>query len=267
MIHAQYDLEGEVALVTGSTSHIGKTIACALAHCGATVVVNGRNQEAGIAVVEEISSAGGTACFEAADLLRAESVQSMVGRIMARCGRIDILIASGAGASKDSPPFRLFEEMQLEDYERYIRAHWLSRVYAIHAVYPHMKGHGGGKIVAIGTDAGRVATVGESFIGGATAGMMQMCRVLAREFGRYKVRINNVAMSYISDAEPRWGQGSEALETGKERGGGMLEQLRKRMLFDVNQQDIAEVVTFLVSVAADAITGQTISVNGGLSTL
>jgi NAD(P)-dependent dehydrogenase (short-subunit alcohol dehydrogenase family) len=73
LIHAQYERERGVARVTGSTSHIGKAIAGALAHCGATVVVNGRNQEAGMAVLEEISSAGGTACFEAADLLRAES--------------------------------------------------------------------------------------------------------------------------------------------------------------------------------------------------
>lgn len=267
MDHVRYDLEGEVALVTGSTSHIGKTIACMLAHCGATVIVNGRNQQAGKAVVEEIVAAGGKACFEAADLFRPESVQEMVGRIIDGCGRIDILVSSGAGASHDSPPFRLFEEMQLEDFERYIRAHWLSRVYAIRAVYPHMKAQGSGKIVALGTDAGRVATVGESFIGGATAGMMQMCRALAREFGRHHVRINNVAMSYISDAEPRWGKGSPALEARPGKGSDMLEQLRKRMLFDVNQQDIADAVAFLVSAAADAITGQTISVNGGLSAL
>ena len=124
--------------------------------------------------------------------------------------------------------------------------------------------HGRGKIVAVGTDAGRVATVGESFIGGATAGMMQMCRVLARELGRDGIRVNAVAMSYIWDAEPRWGPGSPALEGG--HGKGMIENLRKRMLFPVHCQDIANAAAFLAGPESDAITGQTLSVNGGLST-
>ena len=94
--------------------------------------------------------------------------------------------------------------MQGEDFDTYIRSHWLSRAHVIQAAAAAMRTLKRGKIVAIGTDAGRVATVGESFIGGATGGMMQMCRVLARELGRDGIRINAVAMSYIADAEPRW---------------------------------------------------------------
>lgn len=262
-----YALAGDIALVTGSTSHIGKSIARTLAESGAEVIINGRNESAGDEAVLDIERAGGVAHFEQADLLDFTSVRAMTERVVKRFGRIDILVASGAGASRDSPPFQLFEEMVVEDFDRYIRAHWMSRAYAIHCVFPYMKANGGGRIVAICTDAGRVATVGESFIGGATSGMMQMCRVLAREFGRHNVRINSVALSYISDAEPRWGRGSEALEPDPDkRRAGMLESLRKRMLFDVKQEDIAGAVAYLVSPAADAVTGQTLSVNGGLST-
>ena len=143
-------------------------------------------------------------------------------------------------------------------------AHWLTRAFAIQAAARVMALHGRGKIVAVGTDAGRVATVGESFIGGATAGMMQMCRVLARELGRDGIRVNAVAMSYIWDAEPRWGPGSPALEGG--HGKGMIENLRKRMLFPVHCQDIANAAAFFAGPESDAITGQTLSVNGGLST-
>ncbi len=149
-------------------------------------------------------------------------------------------------------------------FDNYIRAHWLTRAFAIQAAARVMALHGRGKIVAVGTDAGRVATVGESFIGGATAGMMQMCRVLARELGRDGIRVNAVAMSYIWDAEPRWGPGSPALEGG--HGKGMIENLRKRMLFPVHCQDIANAAAFLAGPESDAITGQTLSVNGGLST-
>ncbi len=256
-------LEGKIAIVTGATAFIGKAAAGKLASQGATVVVNGRNPEAGARVVEEIEAQGGKAVFERADLMDPAQVQAMADRVAERLGRIDILVASGAGASTDSPSFRLFKDMEIAHFEAYIRAHWLTRVYAIRAVYPHMRKAGGGKIVAIGTDAGRVATVGESFIGGATGGMMQMCRVLARELGRENIRVNMVAMSYISDAEPRWQEGSEAL---MKKGAGMLEGLKKRMLFDVRCQDIGNAVAFFAGPESDAITGQTLSVNGGLST-
>ena len=95
--------------------------------------------------------------------------------------------------------------------------------------------------------------------------MMQMCRVLAREFGREKIRINIVAMSSISDAIPRWGEGSAALMADKGKG-GMLENLRKRMLFDVTCRDIANAAAFFAGPQSASITGQTLSVNGGLST-
>ncbi|OGA63619.1 MAG: hypothetical protein A3G81_28970 [Betaproteobacteria bacterium RIFCSPLOWO2_12_FULL_65_14] len=257
-------LSGRIALVTGATAYIGRAVAAELARRGAQVVVNGRDRAAGEAVVAEIAANGCSAEFEQADLADAGAVRAMVGRVAERHGRLDILVASGAGASADSPSFRLFMEMGGADFENTIRAHWLTRAFAIQAAAAVMGRHRHGKIVAIGTDAGRVATVGESFIGGATGGMMQMCRVLARELGRDGIRVNAVAMSYVWDAKPRWGPGSPALEGG--HGKGMIENLRKRMLFPVHCQDIANAAAFFAGPESDAITGQTLSVNGGLST-
>ena len=257
-------LQDRIALVTGATAYIGRAAAQELARRGALVVVNGRNADSGQAVVNEIHSAGGRAEFEAADLTDRDAVQAMVGRIVQRHGRLDVLVASGAGASSDSLAFKLFMEMEGADFETYIRSHWLTRAHAIQAAAAAMRTQRYGKIVAIGTDAGRVATVGESFIGGATGGMMQMCRVLARELGRDGIRINAVAMSYIWDAEPRWGGGSPALAGA--HGPGMIDNLRKRMLFPVHCADIAQAAAFFAGQESDAITGQTLSVNGGLST-
>ena len=257
-------LQDRIALVTGATAYIGRAAAQELAQRGALVVVNGRNAASGQAVVDEIHSAGGRAEFEAADLTDREAVQAMVGRIVQRHGRLDVLVASGAGASSDSLAFKLFMEMEGADFETYIRSHWLTRAHAIQAAAAAMRTQRYGKIVAIGTDAGRVATVGESFIGGATGGMMQMCRVLARELGRDGIRINAVAMSYIWDAEPRWGGGSPALAGA--HGPGMIDNLRKRMLFPVHCADIAQAAAFFAGPESYAITGQTLSVNGGLST-
>lgn len=257
-------LAGRIALVTGATGFIGRACALRLARAGATVVVSGRNAKAGAEVVKEIEAAGGAAHFESADLFDPEALATMAQRVADRHGRIDVLVASGAGASRDSPGFRLFKDMDLSHIERFICSHWLSRIHAIRAVYPHMRAHGG-SMVMIGTDAGRVATVGEALIGGATAAMMQMCRALAREFGREKIRVNVVSMSYVGDAEPRWDDGTEAL-LGHDRKGGMLENLRKRMLFPVHCADVADAVAFLAGSDSGAITGQTLSVNGGLTT-
>jgi 3-oxoacyl-[acyl-carrier protein] reductase len=263
-MHPFNPLQDKIALVTGATAYIGRAIALELAQRGARVVVNGRNAESGHAVVAEIAAAGGQADFEAADLTDRGAVQAMVARIAARHGRLDILVASGAGASADSRAFRLFMEMDGADFDSYIRSHWLTRAHAIQAAASVMRTQRNGKIVAIGTDAGRVATAGESFIGGATGGMMQMCRVLARELGRDGIRINAVAMSYIWDAEPRWGGASPAL--GGAQGRGMIDKLRERMLFPVHCHDIAQAAAFFAGPGSDAITGQTLSVNGGLST-
>jgi len=209
-------LQDQIALVTGATAFIGRAIALELARRGAHVIVNDRNPEAGQAVINEIAASGYSATFEQADLTNSNAVHAMVDRVAEHHGRLDILVASGAGASADSPSFRLFKEMRDGDVDNYIRAHWLARAFAIQAAARVMALHGRGKIVAAGTDAGRVATVGESFIGGATGGMMQMCRVLARELGRDGIRANAAA--------------------------------------------------FFAGPESDAITGQTLSVNGGLST-
>ncbi|MDP1691149.1 MAG: SDR family oxidoreductase [Burkholderiaceae bacterium] len=257
-------LQNRIALVTGATAFIGRAVALELARRGARVVVNGRNADSGQAVVEEITAAGGGAEFEAADLTDRDAVKAMLGRVVQRHGRLDILVASGAGASSDSLAFKLFAEMEGADFDAYIRSHWLTRAYAIQAAAAVMRAQRQGKIVAIGTDAGRVATVGESFIGGATGGMMQMCRVLARELGRDGIRINAVAMSYIWDAEPRWGGASPALAGA--HGQGLIDNLKKRMMFPVHCRDIAQAVAFFAGPESDAITGQTLSVNGGLST-
>ena len=266
---SKYDLSGKVALVTGATAFIGRAVALRLSNLGATVVINGRNPETGRQAVEEVEAAGGRAFFEKADITEGAQVEEMVKRVIERLGKIDILVASGAGASADSLPFLLFQDMSHDEMEYYIKTHWLTRAYAIQAVARHMSTEGSGKIVVVGTDAGRVATVGESMIGGSSGGMMQMCRALARELGRKNIRINMVSMSFISDAIPRWGESSEPLADKQDEHGnnkGMLENLRKRMIFDVTCGDIAEAVAFFASPASDAITGQTLSVNGGLST-
>lgn len=259
-------LAGKVAVVTGATAFIGQAIAIKFGALGATVIVNGRNEIAGAETVSLIKEKGGNAFFEKADLTQPDDVREMMARINQQWGGIDILAVSGAGASTDSTPFKFFQDMDLDDIHSYINSHWLTRIHSVKAAHQYLVKRGGGKIIMIGTDAGRTATVGESMIGGATAGMMQMTRALAREFGRDNIRINTVAMSFIYDALPRWGDGPKELESNDSGKGGVIENLKKRMLFEVRSTDVAEAVAFFASPASDAITGQTLSVNGGLTT-
>ena len=250
------ELEGQVALITGGTMNVGQAAAVRLAQRGAIVIVNGRNEGPGRETVELIGGEGGSAFFEKADLTHPGEVAAMVERVIDQHGRIDILVASGAGASPDSLPFKLFHEMDPADYQAYICAHWLTRAYAIRAVLPHMQRQKGGRIIIITTDAGRVPTVGESFIGGAAAGVILMSKVLAREFGRWGIRVNCIATSVVPDAPGRW------RSTRLDKMGG---QLRQRMMFEVSRWHIADLVVHLAGKGGDAITGQTISVSGGIS--
>ena len=116
-------LSAAIALVTGATAYIGRAIALELARRGAHVVVSGRNAAAGQAVANEIAATGGRAEFAAADLTDRAAVQALVGGIVQRHGRLDVLAASGAGASSDSLAFKLFMDIQqavnLRIYERF----------------------------------------------------------------------------------------------------------------------------------------------------
>ena len=137
-------LSAAVALVTGATAYIGRAIALELARRGAHVVVSGRNAAAGQAVADEIAAAGGRAEFAAADLTDRAAVQALVGGIVQRHGRLDVLAASGAGASSDSLAFKLFMDMSGEDFATYIRSHWLARAHVIQAAAGAMRREGRG---------------------------------------------------------------------------------------------------------------------------
>lgn len=259
-------IEGKVALVTGSSAGIGKTIALRLAEAGATVMVNARTEQRARPVAEEIRARGGTADFQVADLLDRFQIEKMVDATVQQFGRLDIVIANGAGATKITLPWQFFHEMDPERFMPIAVSHWLSKAYLIRAALPHIIPLGYGKIVNISTDAGRAATVGESLIGGGAAGLQQMTRVIAREVGRYGIRVNTISCGPISDNPPGEIEGyNEMARQQTEAGSKVSPRLNSRRIFPVAMADLAETVLFLVDKSGDNITGQTWSVNGGLT--
>jgi 3-oxoacyl-[acyl-carrier protein] reductase len=252
-----------VTLVTGGSSGIGKAVATRIASLTGHVVVAGRPGGTAQDVADQIVAAGGSASSAAADLLEPEQVKDLVDGVVAEYGRLDHLVASGAGFSPAGLHFKLFTDMDPADFPGVVTAHWLSKAYLIHAALAHMIPAGYGKIVSISSDAGRVPTPNESMLGGAAAGLMLMTRAIAREVGRKGVRVNTISLGPLADVDMvRLAQMSPSGEASV----AVAQKLTSRLLFPVTASDIAAAAEFLLSPAGDNVTGQTISVNGGVST-
>jgi len=252
------ELAGKVALVCGSTSGIGRTIAEKFARRGADVVVHGRNPEAGEEVVRTIEGCGRKSLFLKADLSVFGETRGMVEEILERWGRIDILVGNGAA---EFPPPRFFHETEPELFAEYMKMHMFTRLYPVKAVLGHMKERQRGKIILLTSDGGRIPTPGEALIGAAAAGLVMATKVMAKEFSRWNIRVNAIGLTVTADT-PMY------VRTTRLEGslGKMFRMAAENTPFwPITAEDIAEVALFLAGGGSDRITGQTISVNGGLS--
>ena len=254
------DLKGKVALLAGSSQGIGSAIALKLAENGADVVINGRSPESGVDIVNKILEMGRKAIFEKADVTVYREVKDMVDRTLQKMPGIDILVASGGVVSRGNiitaPNF--FREIDPDAYIDFFDSQYFSRLYCVRAVLDHMIERERGKIVLISTDAGRWPTPGESLPGGAGAALVMTTKVLANEFARWGIRINTIATTVTKD--------TPGLEFVASSGpvGKIFRRAMERQPFPISANDIAEAALFLSSEASDQITGQTLSVNGGL---
>lgn len=252
------DLTGKVALVCGSTSGIGRTIAETFARAGADIVVHGRNPKAGEEAAMTIEGYGRRALFLKADLSDFGEVREMVEEILGTWGRIDILVANGA--AEYTPP-KFFHDTEPELFAEYMKMLMFTRLYAVKAVLEHMRERKQGKIILLTSDGGRIPTVGESLIGAAAAGLVMATKVLAKEFSRWNIHVNAIGITVTSDT-PMY-----HLTTRMEGSLGKMfrKAVEKTPFWPIMAEDIAELALFLAGGGSDRITGQTMSVNGGLS--
>lgn len=255
----QADLTGKVALVTGASKGIGRAIALTLAANGADVVVNARNRESAVDVVEQIKGLGRRASLQPADIWDYQQVQQMVDRSLHDLGQIDILAASGAGGG--APP-EFFMRIDPDQYPDVIKSHLFSRLYCVRAVLDHMIERRSGKIILITTDAGRTPTPRESLIGGAAAALVLMTKVIAQEVSRHQIRINTICTTVTKDT-PGYDYAMSDPTSPIYR---IFQKAEERMPFGMNRPaDIAQLALFLASEDSNQITGQIFSVSGGLS--
>jgi 3-oxoacyl-[acyl-carrier protein] reductase len=252
--------EGQVALFTASTSGIGLASAELCARHGARVIVlNGRNVEAGAKAVERVRAvarAGTTVEFIAADLTDAEAAGALCEEVLRRHARLDVFIHGGG--AEISP--RLFVDIDPQHYRPLIDGHFTALLHCCRVVAPAMVRQGSGSIVAIASDAGKVATPGETVIGAMKAATIMYVRTLALELSRHNVRVNCVAPSLVVDTK------AHDRVMASEFSSRIFEKASRRARLGVpNPMEVATTAVFLASPLSSRTTGQAVSVNGGIS--
>lgn len=243
-------LDAKVAIVTGAGRGIGRGIAERLAADGARVVVANVHEES---ARETAAVLGGESVGLRVDVTSKASVAAMVRAVMDRFGRIDVLVNN---AGWDS--FQPFLESNESDWDKIIAVNLYGTLHCCKAVLPAMVEQSYGKVVNIGSDAGRVGSSGEAVYSATKGGIIAFTKTLAREMARHQINVNCVCP----------GPADTPLfdELGAENP-KLREALEKAIPFRrlARPEDIARAVAFLVSDEAAYITGQALSVSGGLT--
>jgi 2-hydroxycyclohexanecarboxyl-CoA dehydrogenase len=246
-------LEERTAFVTGAGRGIGRAIARALAREGARVAVVDIDGAGAVAVKDEIEAAGRRALALRADLTRRAEVEEAVRAAESGLGPIDILV-NNAGWDRLEP----FLESAEETWDRIINLNFKGLLYTCKAVLPGMVARGRGKVVNIGSDAGRGGSLGQAVYSGTKGAVIAFSKTLAREMARHKINVNVVSPGLTE---------TRLLAECRERMPKVMDAVTRAIPWGRvgTPEDVAEAVVFLASAGSDYITGQTLSVSGGLT--
>lgn len=256
-----FDLSGKVALVTGAGQGAGRGIARVLAAYGASVAVNDYLLERAETVAEEIRAEGGAAAAFQSDVGVRDSVLAMFAEANEALGPVTLLVNNAGNAGPTAGwDFAPFWETDPAGWERYFHTNLFGVMTCCHVAMPGMVAAGGGRIVTIGSDSGRVGDAMMAAYGAAKAGAAGFMRCLASEAGRHGITCNTVA---LGSQQPQLDAEALAAHMASERVKKQLSRYPIRRLG--RPDDVAATVLFLCSDAAEWITGQTIPVNGGYS--
>ena len=247
---------GKTALIAGGSSGIGLAAAKELATTGfSRVIINGRDPERGSAAID-ILREGAPECdviFDAGDASHIETAESMVHKAE---GRIDFFLNAVPG----NMPATLFSDFEMARLNSLIDVHLGSVFRCCHAVYKCMRARGDGVIINVASDAAKIPTVGETIHGAIMAAIDMFSRTLAVEAARSGIRVHVLTPSIVAETN----------SYDRMMDGGFSEKLFKRALEKaqlgvVEPHDIAPLIVFLASPLAKKMTGQRITINGGIA--
>jgi 2-hydroxycyclohexanecarboxyl-CoA dehydrogenase len=243
-------MKDKIAVVTGAASGIGRATAQLLAEAGARVVVADIDPLKGEAAAAELRGAGWSAVFLPVDMTKGESITAFAQAVADKVGAVDILV-NGAGWGSTKP----FWEGTPELWDKLIALNFVGPMQLTKALLPAMMERGSGRIVNIASDAGRVGSLGETVYSAAKGGLIAFTKSLARETARYGINVNCVCPGPTD---------TPLLAAVPEK---ILDAFKKAIPLRrfARPSEIADAVVFFAGERASYITGQVLSVSGGLT--
>ncbi len=245
-----WSLEGRIALVTGGSRGIGRAISELLARAGVHVVINYQSaEEAAQSAVHEIQAREGSCELKRFDVADMEQVQAACQAILGAHGRVDILV-NNAGITRD----QLFVRMKPEEWQRVLQVNLTGAFNCARCVAKPMMKRREGCIINVTSVAGLTGNPGQANYSASKAGLIGLTKALAKELASWKIRVNAVSPGYVATDM------TEALPP----------KVKEEILHLVplerfcTPEEVAWAVLFLASPVSGYVTGQVLSVNGGL---
>jgi 3-oxoacyl-[acyl-carrier protein] reductase len=241
--------KGKIAIVTGASRGIGRSIALSLAGAGATIVAMDMDQQATDAVVAELTAQGATALAVVGNVTLPEDAERMIEAAVAAYGRVDILV-NNAGITRDG----IFLRMKDEDWDAVLTVNLKGAFLCSRAASKVMTKQRYGRIINIASVVGQMGNAGQANYCASKAGLMGLTKSNARELAKRNITVNAVAPGFIAtamtDALPEKVKAELTAQIPLERLG--------------TAEDIANAVRFLAAEESGYITGHVLSVNGGM---
>jgi 2-deoxy-D-gluconate 3-dehydrogenase len=249
-----FDLSGRVAVITGGNGGIGLGMAKGMATAGATIVVAGRDAAKNSAAVKELKNAGAEASAIPVDVLKEESCRALIDQTVKAHGRLDILV-NNAGMSIRKQP----EQYTLAEWHTVLDSNLTSAFLCSHAAYPTLKQRGG-KIINIGSMMSIFGAPFATAYAASKGGMVQMTKSMATAWAKDNIQVNAILPGWIDTALTR---------RAREQVQGLHDSVLKRTPAARwgMPDDFAGIAVFLAAPASDFVTGATIAVDGGYSSV